>query len=302
MAFKIESQLSENQIEADVSSYLGYITPFWTKRFRLISVDEQATGADKLFDRFIPIYMQFKVSHGLNPMGKIQSWLAGKPLARIISYRKANNLSGNPILYFQLRKMASTARDYQHNILHSLHHPPHQFAMYIAPLALGVEEYEDLMNQDWYFRFIRNKPYWEKEIEVYDEATQRKLLLGTNPFLRHHISIPPHAIVNTHKHHYSYSKSGGDVAWHGGELLNDDFRLSTQIIRILTAFYFNENVGINREQYMQFIRNFRFDGNSMISEDRSFNDSRSVILEFVRSLKVKQNITVLFLTREESKR
>ena len=47
MSFKIDSQLSEDQIVSDVSSYLGYITPFWAKRFRLISVDEQLTGADK---------------------------------------------------------------------------------------------------------------------------------------------------------------------------------------------------------------------------------------------------------------
>ena len=65
MSYKLSSNLSENQIESDVASFLGYVTPFWSSRFRLMSVDEQATGADKLFDRFVPIYLQFKVSEGL---------------------------------------------------------------------------------------------------------------------------------------------------------------------------------------------------------------------------------------------
>jgi len=56
-----DSDLSEDQIEADVTSYLGYITPFWSRRFGLKAVDEQLYGSDKLFDRFVPIYLQFKV-------------------------------------------------------------------------------------------------------------------------------------------------------------------------------------------------------------------------------------------------
>ncbi|TRW25347.1 hypothetical protein FMM05_08570 [Flavobacterium zepuense] len=65
-----DSELSEDQIEADVASYLGFITPFWSKRFQLKSVNEQLTGADKLFNRFVPIYLQFKASQGLKPLPK----------------------------------------------------------------------------------------------------------------------------------------------------------------------------------------------------------------------------------------
>ena len=85
MSFKIESELNEKQIESDVASYLGYVTPLWSRRFRLISVNEQATGADKLFRRFIPIYLQFKVSQGLNPKASILERFRKFPLANIIN-------------------------------------------------------------------------------------------------------------------------------------------------------------------------------------------------------------------------
>lgn len=39
--YKLNSELSEAQIEVDVASYLGYITPFWTSRFQLNAIDEQ---------------------------------------------------------------------------------------------------------------------------------------------------------------------------------------------------------------------------------------------------------------------
>lgn len=296
MAYKIDSQLSENQIESDVSSYLGFITPIWSKRFRLISVDEQLTGSDKLFNRFVPIYMQFKVSHGLNPNGSIISRYLNKPLTNIIDYRNQNNLSGNPILYFQLRRQAKTASDLQHNILFHLNKPPEQYALYIAPLTLELTEYENQLSGDWFMKFYTSDPFIRREIEIHEPSTKRNLAVGLNPFLRHHISIPPHALASTHEHHYSFSKSGGDVAWHGGEVLHGDFRLANQILRILNYSYNRDGFGITQNQFSEFIDEFNKD--FRISSFSSLNDNslREKILSFGLELKAKYQINLMFLS------
>src|SRR4051794_27372127 len=112
-----ESSLSEDQIEADVASFLGYVTPQWSSRLRLIAVNEQITGADKLFNRFLPLYLQFKVSEGLVPLSRKPFFSSPFPLQKIRLYRFNNHLSGDPILYFRLREKAKTAVDFQHNQL-----------------------------------------------------------------------------------------------------------------------------------------------------------------------------------------
>lgn len=295
MSYKIKSELSENQIESDISSYLGYITPIWSKRYRLISVDEQITGADKLFNRFLPIYLQFKVSHGLNPKGTILYRFIDAPLAKIILYRKDNNLQTDPILYFELRKKANNALDFQHNILHSLHKPPNQFALYVAPLTFSISEYENILHNNWFLRYFL-KPYLWREIELHDTFTQKQIMIGNNPFLRHHISIPAHTKVTTHRHHYSFSKSGGDVAWHGGDLLNEDFRLSTQFTKIFNSFYFNREIGTNLEQYIEFIKGFELDYNrKSYMESFQSNDPFSIIQDFSRVLSNEYKIKLMLL-------
>lgn len=302
MSFKIDSQLSENQIESDVSSYLGYITPIWSrKRFRLISVDEQLTGADKLFNRFVPIYLQFKVSQGLNPNATIVQRALNKPLANIITYRKNNALSGNPILYFPLRRQAKTAIDLQHNILFKLNDPPLQYSLYIAPLTLEIAEYDKLLDAGWFMRFFPLNPFSQREFEIHDTGLRSNLILGLNPFLKHHVSIPPHTLVNTHNHHYSYSMSAGDVAWHGGKVFNDDFRLSNQLLKIYNNSYFRDDFGMTLERFGSFIEKFNNEHEIIdyaITKSSFADRSFSQILDFSNSLKDKYNIKLLFLTLE----
>ncbi|SDG32213.1 hypothetical protein SAMN04487996_117148 [Dyadobacter soli] len=295
MAFRLRSQLSENQIESDVASYLGCITPIWSARFRLISVNEQLTGADKLFNRFLPIYMQFKVSQGLKPERSFTDRIVRTPLTRIIQYREENNLSGNPILYFQLRRQARMATDFQHNILFKLNQPPDQFSLYIAPLTLNDSEYYKLMHPKWYMRLSPFDPFLHRELAVHDAVIRKNILLGNNPFLRHHISIPPHTLVDTHEHHYSYSQTGGDVAWHGGELRQGDFRLSTQMNRILNYFYNSSNIGFTAESFAEFIVKFRQE-NGMSEYTGRDNDARvDTIRNFAYQLLQQYGITLMLL-------
>jgi hypothetical protein len=47
MSFKLDSELSEMQIEADIATYFGWISPIGNSApFRLLDIDEQITGAD----------------------------------------------------------------------------------------------------------------------------------------------------------------------------------------------------------------------------------------------------------------
>src|SRR6187397_1695143 len=108
--FKLDSELSEKQIEADVSNYFGWISPNHRKLpYRLLDINEQQTGADKQFDCVIPIYMQFKVSDGLTKISdyKIIRKISGSSsLQRIRKFRYDEDLYDNPTLYFKLREKA----------------------------------------------------------------------------------------------------------------------------------------------------------------------------------------------------
>lgn len=290
MSFKISSELSENQIESDVSSYLGYITPFWQKRYRLISINEQITGADKLFDRFIPIYFQFKVSHGLKPNVSILEKYRNKPLSNIIEFRNNNNYITNPILYFPLRKQAKTAPDYQHNILFRLNSHPFQHAVYIAPLTLELKEYENMLNENWYYR-LRKRPYHLNDVEIYDSSEDMSIEFSTIPFLRHHIAIPPHKLTDTDKHHYSFSKSGGDVIWHGGEIFNEDYRLFNFLSKILNSFSQNkknEQKQITIDNYLDYLQH---ELNIHLNINNNFNK----LFYLSNMLKEIYNIKLMFL-------
>ena len=298
MKYKLRSQISENQIEADIASYLGYITPIWARRYRLLSVDEQTTGADKLFHRFLLIYMQFKVSQGLQPPKPIFTGLAESSLAKIIRFRRQNDLSGDPILYFQLRRQAKTANNLQHNILFGLNRPPEQISLYVAPLTLNIGDYEHALNSDWFMRFYPFDPFFHRELQIHDSETRRNVLLGGSPFLRNHISIPPHKRADTYNHHYSYSQSGGDVAWHGGELLSGDFRLSTQLSIIMNYLYNNRQAGMQVEQFADFITAISREYN--LSDLVGVNDnSRYLISRFARVLRENYGIRLLILAQTD---
>ncbi|PZU13935.1 MULTISPECIES: hypothetical protein [Sphingobacterium] len=290
--YRVDSELSEDQIEADVSSYLGYITPFWSKRFKLISVDEQATGADKLFNRFIPLYLQFKVSEGLKPLNSgFNLKSPSRPLQKIRSFRRTNNINNDPILYFRLRDKAKNAFDFQHNILKSLNQPPRQFGFYVAPLTLKIEEYDKSLEASMLEKIFGVHPFLYREEIINTDSFRHRF--GMIPFLRGHVSIPPHETVSTSEHYYSFSKAGTNIAWHSGEKLYGDFRLSSQIESIFKLIYYSSDFSFNRETYINFIEDFFKKFNLQSTNLRSFDNP---ILEFAHNLKTEYNIKLLLIS------
>lgn len=287
-----DSDLSEDQIEADVAAYLGYVTPFWNSRYRLKSVNEQLTGADKLFDRFIPLYLQFKVSEGLKPLNfNFNLSKPNLPLQGIRDFRRKNSINADPTLYFRLRNKAATATDFQHNILLSLHNPPTQYAFYIAPLTLSISEYNESLNVSIFNRFMRSNPFEFRNESRFTNIGNKTI--GLAPFLRGHVSITPHEIVNTADHYYSYSKGGTNIAWHSGEKLKGDFRLSTQLQNIFETSDLYRYEGINKKDFLEYIKYFT--DRNKLPIDLSSDNTDYIINDFAQFLKEVYNIKLMFL-------
>ena len=218
----IKGNLSEKQIEADVASFFGWCTPPEAPTpFRLLDVDEQSTGADKLYDCATAIYMQFKKSYGL------MSTLKVKPSTRknrsqledIREFREKNNLEQDPTLFFQLRKKAEQAADLQHNVLLGYECPPGSRAIYVAPLLLDKTAYHAALHSSA-TRFLLDPFFYLIRQSIFQRQWIRHL--SAIPFLREHISIPPHIRVEDHNHYYAYSEAGVDISWHSPEIVSKE--------------------------------------------------------------------------------
>lgn len=231
--YQLKGNLSERQIEADVASFFGWCTPSELELpFRLLDIDEQTTGADRLFDCGQVIYIQFKKSAGLRPVSSVApSKRKGRSaLEEVRIFRARQELEDDPSLFFQLRAKAKTAEDLQHNILLEYERPPFSRGIYVAPLLLDKDIYHrTLFNST--DRFLLDPFYYRLRHTVY--AKQWVSRLGAVPFLREHVSIPPHERVADHNHCFAYSTTGTDISWHspavleGGPLRLSDFLVKT---------------------------------------------------------------------------
>ena len=307
MSFKLYSDLSEKQIEADVATYFGWITPRGRNApFRLLDIDEQLTGADKLFDQVIPIYMQFKVSEGLTklPNGFLSRDLPFpfqlSPLKRIRTFRSRESLFDNPTLYFKLRAKAKTATDFQHNILSKLANTGNSHAFYVAPLTLSKSRYEETLFSST-DRFLDYPFHFIDGIEIRQERWSS--YLGLVPFLRAHVSIVPHENVSTDEHYYSFSPNGTDIAWHSPRLIGSRIsRLSDMMQQIFhTAFSGGINNWITPREFLSLIANM--DRQNIDEQPSSVNDDNygiNQLINFGRRLYEEFQIRqLLLLTTKE---
>ena len=231
--YHIKGDLSEKQIEADVAAYFGWCTPSELESpFRLLDIDEQVTGADKLFDRGSLIYIQFKKSAGLRSVLSVapSSRKGRSPLEEVRIFRAREGLDDDPSLYFQLHPKAKTATDLQHNILLQYECPPSSRGIYVAPLLLDKDTYHRTLfaSSD---RFLLDPFYYRFRHSLHTKRWIQHL--GAVPFLREHVSIPPHERVTDHNHYFAYSTTGTDISWHspalveGGPIRLSDFMVTT---------------------------------------------------------------------------
>lgn len=240
--YLIEGDLTERQIEADVAQYLGWCAEGMP--FRLHDVNEQLTGADKLCDVAVPIYIQFKKSTGLRPLSIIlplKRRANESALQDIRRFRAKQELPDNPTLFFGLRKRAKGAVDLQHNILLEHNRPPASHAIYVAPLSLDRRAYFDELCDGPRFR---DDPWSWQGSKIWHGWPIRTWIshFDRQPFLKGHISIAPHQRVEDHHHHYAYSIGGDSVSWHSPEVLErgpsrlSDF-MSLRVRQLLSPGY-----------------------------------------------------------------
>lgn len=231
--YYIKGNLSEKQIEADVASFFGWCTPPEEESsFRLLDIDEQITGADKLYNRATAIYMQFKKSTGLKSTREVKpSQRKGRsPLEDIREFREVHELEQDPTLFFQLRAKSKTAHDLQHNVLLSYERPLWSRAIYVAPLLLNKAEYHAALHQSA-GRFLLDPFFYRVRFSIHQRNWASHF--GSVPFLREHISIPPHERVADHNHYYAYSEVGVDISWHSPSVIQrEPSRLSDFTMRL----------------------------------------------------------------------
>jgi len=226
--YEIRGNLSEKQIESDVSGFFGWMSN--GSPYRLLDIDEQLTGADKkFFDSGFAFFMQFKVSKGLEPASKItpSSRRNRSPLESVREFRQRHDLEDDPTLYFGLRAMAKNATDFQHNILMEYANQPCSQAFYVAPLHLDKDKYYNCLFES--ANRFRAHPYDYKRYRLFRRDWISHV--GNIPFLKEHVSIVPHERVNTHKHYYSYSGTGCDIGWHSPEVISERPNRLSDVLR-----------------------------------------------------------------------
>lgn len=239
--FKITCDMNEDQIEKDVSAYVGFVNGVIGSRFRLESTDEPHTGADaKVIKGGELFYIQYKSPVGLESTSRVPltAKKANEEYQKIRRFRKEKNLREDPYsLCFKLRQPQKPGDPLQHNVLFGYEKPPTSRAFYVAPTILNAEEYTNQLQDRRPVELYRELFYF-RDYQAVHRPNFVRLMLQKIPFLRGHISIVPHQIVQSHEHFYSYSKYANDVAYHSPEVLDSGAeRLSDFLAKELSQLY-----------------------------------------------------------------
>ena len=188
------------------------IEPFSRSRERWLGADARLDG--RRIRGFRPFYMQFKRPSAFPDSSN----------SRIVVDRKRQGLSVAPrSLFFRLRDKKPNHRDYQHNTLYRLRKRLQLRnlgdAAYVCPLFLDRAAYRfhiHLAGLVGWPRWWRLAP-WELEDVLVAHGGQ-SVRFDRVPILAEHISIPPHDIVSTAKHSYSFNESGSELCFHSPDV------------------------------------------------------------------------------------
>ncbi len=214
---KTDADFTEETVSVAIGMFLACLS-FRRSRFtielfssfkeRKLGVDARLVG-DNIVG-FRPFYMQFK---------KPSAYLSSSR-SKIIKDRKKLGLSVDPqSLFFPLRNKSAEHSDYQHNILFRLRRCLKKLrlgdAAYVCPLFLERSTYYSHVHRSGVLgklKFWRPYPWILEEILMNNGG--KTFHFKDFPVLANHISIPPHAIVDTHNHKYSFNESGSDLCFH----------------------------------------------------------------------------------------
>lgn len=216
-SYRLDADFTEDVVGFAIETLLALLSfprhrftiePFSRSKERWLGADARLVG--QRIRGFRPFYMQFKRPSAYPDFSK----------AGMISDRKDLKLSVEPrSLFFLLRAKKKNHRDYQHNILLRLQRRLRKYkvgdAAYVCPLFLERSTYRlhvHLAGLSLWPRFWRRDPWKLEEVLVNNQDLT--IPFERIPVLAEHISIPPHDVVNTPKHSYSFSESGKDLCFH----------------------------------------------------------------------------------------
>lgn len=211
-----------NYIEDAVSIAIGCqlaLLSFPHFRYSIVPISrgrERWLGADaKLLSgkRFLPFYMQFKRPFAHTVPSRAQIIKDRKNLSPMLS-------TAPRTLFFSLQNKQDHHKDFQHNVLYRLRKKllaqNRGDAAYVCPLFLDRQRYFLLSHMAGIFQWAQHwpsRPYTRQKVNI-TTASSSTVTLPAIPVLSEHISIPPHALVTTAGHKYSFTESGNEVCFH----------------------------------------------------------------------------------------
>lgn len=221
MGKRIDADYPEDLVGIAIESFLTQLSfplrrfsvePFSRSRERWLGADARLYSAIR---GFRPFYMQFKkpTAYPQDSTSKI-----------IVDRRKAGLGTSPRALYFELREKKANQADFQHNILLRLrNHLVNRGlgdAAYVCPLFVDRSAYR----ADLYWsglvrwpRFWHPSPWDMEEVLLEDGGTT--IRFDRIPVLAEHVTVPPHVVVTTAKHKYSFNERGGELCFHSPESL-----------------------------------------------------------------------------------
>lgn len=216
-----------NYIEDAVSIAIGSqlsLLSFPFLRYSIVPISrgrERWLGADARLvsgKRFLPFYMQFKRPFAHTVPSR----------AQIIKDRNklSPKLSTEPrTLFFSLQHKLKHHKDFQHNVLYRLRKKlrvqNRGDAAYVCPLFLDRQTYFLHSHMAGILRWARHwpsRPYNKHALDITNASGSTISLLDI-PLLSEHISIPPHELVTTAAHKYSFTERGDEVCFHSPKYL-----------------------------------------------------------------------------------
>lgn len=216
-----------NYIEDAVSIAVGIqlaLLSFPFFRYSVVPISrgrERWLGADARLlsgKRFLPFYMQFKrpFAHTVPSRAKI--------------IKDRDNLSPKlptapRTLFFSLQDKLKHHKDFQHNVLYRLRSKLRSKgrgdAAYVCPLFLDRQAYFLRSHMAGLLSWVRHwpsQPYHLQTMTV-RTASGHSVHVPSIPILSEHVSIPPHDLVTTAAHKYSFTERGSDVCFHSPKYL-----------------------------------------------------------------------------------
>jgi len=236
---RIDANYTEEVVGFALESFLTQIS-FPRQRFSIepfSKAEERRFGADARLDGnirgFRPFYMQFKRPAAYPDYSR----------SKIITDRVRLDLETQQrILYFPLREKKASHPDYQHNVLYKLRQ--HLLtnktgdAAYVCPLFVDRSAYRLNLHlsglRRWPF-FWREIPWELEDILLHDR--NGPIHFDRIPVLAEHITVPPHDLVTSAKHRYSFTENGTDLCFHSPKALPDgSSNLAKFLSRVSDAF------------------------------------------------------------------